>query len=114
MGNQPGIVLVDKQRETAIVIDVAIQSNTNIRNQEPGMTSENSVQKIAVLGPAKILFRTLKPFQLRPFCRGSELKGERRPTLQSIVLQAPFCLTSQVKFIAFAFMSYQEVGIYHP
>uniref|UniRef100_A0A3P9CTW7 C2H2-type domain-containing protein n=1 Tax=Maylandia zebra TaxID=106582 RepID=A0A3P9CTW7_9CICH len=106
VANQPDIVVVDKQKKTAVVIDVAVPNDSNIRKKEheklekyqglreelermwrvkvtvvpvvigalgavtpklgewlqqiPGITSEISVQKSAVLGTAKILRRTLK------------------------------------------------------
>lgn len=57
MGNQPGIVVVDKQRKTAVVIDVAIPNDGSIRKteheklekcqwlrEEPEKHSEHSVQ----------------------------------------------------------------------
>ncbi|KAL4006508.1 quercetin 2,3-dioxygenase [Sarotherodon galilaeus] len=85
VANQPDTVVLDKQRKTAIVVDVAIPSDSNIRKKEheklkkyqglreelekmwrvklqqiPGTTSEISVQKSAVLGTAKTLRRTPK------------------------------------------------------
>ncbi|XP_076747453.1 uncharacterized protein LOC143421715 [Maylandia zebra] len=106
VANQPDIVVVDKQKKTAVVIDVAVPNDSNIGKKEheklekyqglreelermwrvkvtvvpvvigalgavtpklgewlqqiPGITSEISVQKSAVLGTAKILRRTLK------------------------------------------------------
>lgn len=34
MANQPNIVVVDKQQKTAVVVDVAIPSDSNIKKKE--------------------------------------------------------------------------------
>lgn len=105
MANQPDIVVVDNRRKEAIVIDIAVPSDSNTRKKEfkrlekyrglkeelekmwkmkatvalvvigtlramtpywdwlqqiHGQTSEISVQTTAVLGTAKVLYRTLK------------------------------------------------------
>ncbi|XP_051924320.1 uncharacterized protein LOC127602290 [Hippocampus zosterae] len=80
MANQPDIVIIDKGKRKAVVVDVAVPSDGNIRKKEheklekyqglreelerawkiPGTTSDISVQKCAVLGTARILRRTLK------------------------------------------------------
>ncbi|KAK7877660.1 hypothetical protein WMY93_031672 [Mugilogobius chulae] len=95
--NQPDIVVVDKEQRRAVVVDVSIPSDGNIRRKEheklekyQGLREELEkawkvkatvvpvviVQKSAVLGTARILRRTLK---LPGSGRGPELGKRMRP-----------------------------------